>query len=118
MEVVDENIDTKLAEKSVNNEEVNDGDLETDEVVPDTLNVPPVNFQMSVTSAESDQDSVEPTAETPMIENRNGKLQYHIGDMEVVEVVSVILFDNLYFILRVSIISRDANNSWKSTCVT
>jgi hypothetical protein len=97
MEAVEGNSDTKPTEQIVNiNEEVNvnvndddDNDLETDEAIPDTLDVAPVNFQMSVTSAESEQESAEPTAETPMIESRNGKLQYHIGDMEVVEVVSV-----------------------------
>ncbi|XP_053384842.1 sodium- and chloride-dependent glycine transporter 1-like [Mercenaria mercenaria] len=76
----------KCAEDT-NKEEMKDGDLETDG--PDALSVPAVDFRMSVSSAEIEQEVVEPTDETPMIEAHNGKLQYKISDMEVVEVTEI-----------------------------
>lgn len=79
MEYNDKHTD-KMAENS------NNDMIETD---GGDLTVPPVNFQMSVSSAE-DNDPVEPTDVTPMIASQNGKLKYQFGDMEVIEVVSVV----------------------------
>lgn len=79
MEYIDKH-KAKMADAS------NNDMLETD---GGELTVPPVNFQMSVSSAE-DNDSADPTDKTPMIASQNGKLKYQFGDMEVIEVVSAV----------------------------
>lgn len=64
----------------------------------------PIQFQVSMVSDRPEEEtSAEPTADTPMLtpspsEGRNGKVQYSIGDMEVVEVVSICTVYNLQYI--------------------
>lgn len=77
-----------------------ENDVETD----GTENVKsPIQFQVSMVSDRSEEEtSAEPTVETPMLtsspsEGRNGKVQYSIGDMEVVEVVSILYIIIVYF---------------------
>lgn len=76
-----DNIETK--EKMAENE---NNDIETDG--GEGLRPPPVDFRISVSSAEEDIAEPEPSAETPMIAVPNGKVEYRLNDLEVVQVVS------------------------------
>ena len=61
----------------------------------------PIEFRVSITGDASERDSVtpDPTVDTPMLpmgDGANGKVKYRLGDMEVVEVVSLIHLYDVY----------------------
>ncbi|KAL4225029.1 hypothetical protein ACF0H5_015724 [Mactra antiquata] len=71
--------------ENVNNDLETDTGINNDELMP-----PKPNFQISVSSAEEEINEIEPSAETPMIPVPNGKVEYPLDDLEVVQVVSIL----------------------------
>jgi len=72
----------------------------------------PIEFRVSITGDASERDSVtpDPTVDTPMLpmgDGANGKVKYSLGDMEVVEVVSLIHLYDVYLKKRILIIGID-----------